>query len=70
MEFLDEILEERIKNTVGAITEQPARLYTVTDMNKLLHVEGVRLYTDIWTPLKLNVGPFFIYFYIFFNYRD
>lgn len=55
MEFLDENLEEQMKNKNLAITEQPARLYTMTDLNKLLHIQGVRLYTDIWTPLKNNV---------------
>ena len=52
IEFVDEHLEEQIKNAKETITEQPERLYTVTDLNKLLHIQGVRLYTDIWTPLR------------------
>uniref|UniRef100_A0A914GZH6 Autophagy-related protein 2 n=1 Tax=Globodera rostochiensis TaxID=31243 RepID=A0A914GZH6_GLORO len=55
MEFLDEQLEEQLRNaSTNAITEQPDGLYTVTDLNKLLHVHGVRLYTDIWSPIREN----------------
>lgn len=54
MEFVDEQLEARQQqqNSGEPITQQPASLYTVTDLNKLLHLQGVRLYTDIWSPLK------------------
>jgi hypothetical protein len=58
---LDENLQEETKNANEAITEQPTRLYTVTDLNKLLHIQGVRLYTDIWTPLKIHVQPYHIH---------
>ncbi|KAL3071887.1 hypothetical protein niasHT_031078 [Heterodera trifolii] len=55
MEFLDEQLEEQQRNaSSNAITEQPGGLYTVTDLNKLLHVQNVRLYTDIWSPIRDN----------------
>ncbi|KAI1732177.1 autophagy-related protein 2 like protein B [Ditylenchus destructor] len=56
MEFVDEQLEARQQqqNSGEPITQQPASLYTVTDLNKLLHLQGVRLYTDIWSPLKEN----------------
>lgn len=47
MEFLDENLEEQKRNANETITEQPSRLYTSTDLNKLLHIQGVRLYTGL-----------------------
>lgn len=57
MEFVDEQLEacEQQKQSLETITSQPNSLYTVTDLNKLLHIQGVKLYTDIWTPEK-DVG--------------
>ena len=50
MEFLDENLDEK-RNADFVVTEQPDR--KSTDLNKLLKVQGVRLYTDIWTPFVI-----------------
>uniref|UniRef100_A0A1I8B679 Autophagy-related protein 2 n=1 Tax=Meloidogyne hapla TaxID=6305 RepID=A0A1I8B679_MELHA len=50
MEFLDEIIDELV-TIDSVVTEQPDR--NSTDLNKLIKVQGVRLYTDIWTPLVL-----------------
>ena len=46
MEFLDEVIDELITNN-HVVTEQPDRR---NDLNKLINVQGFRLYTDIWTP--------------------
>ena len=54
MEFLDEQLEmqENQRNIAQeTITHQPGSL-SVTDINKILHVQGVRLYTDVWSQFK------------------
>ncbi|CAK5091601.1 unnamed protein product [Meloidogyne enterolobii] len=48
MEFLDEVIDELI-TTNNVVTEQPDRR---NDLNKLINVQGVRLYTDIWTPIR------------------
>lgn len=57
MEFHDEQLEARQQSAGAgeAVTTQPSSLYTVTDLNKLLHVQGVRLYTDVWTRDSLAI---------------
>lgn len=54
MEFVDEQLEacEQQKQSLETITSQPNSLYTVTDLNKLLHIQGIKLFSDIWTPEK------------------
>lgn len=55
MEFVDEQLEARQQQQKldgEAITVQPSSLYTVTDLNKLLHLQGVRFYTDVWTSFR------------------
>lgn len=59
MEFLDENLYEQCDPSGNVVTEQPGR--NSIDLNKLLKVKGVRLYTDIWTPVI-----FIIYNYIFY----
>uniref|UniRef100_A0A915ELE5 Autophagy-related protein 2 n=1 Tax=Ditylenchus dipsaci TaxID=166011 RepID=A0A915ELE5_9BILA len=51
MEFVDEQLEAKQQQGGSEpITQQPSSLYTVTDLNKLLHLQGIRLYTDVWSP--------------------
>lgn len=57
MEFVDEMLEaSEAQKQDGPITAQPTSLYTVTDLNKLLHVEGIRMYTDIYSSLVRELG--------------
>ncbi|CAD5224874.1 unnamed protein product [Bursaphelenchus xylophilus] len=53
MEFVDEVLEASEKQKQdGPVTAQPTSLYTVTDLNKLLHFEGIQLFTDIYTAMR------------------
>ncbi|KAI6239750.1 hypothetical protein M3Y99_00541400 [Aphelenchoides fujianensis] len=50
MVFVDEKLEavEQQQGT-STVTTQPTSLFSPTDLSKLLHIEGLRIYTDIWT---------------------
>jgi hypothetical protein len=53
MEFVDEKLDACEQNQGDApITAQPTRFSAVTELNKLLHVQGVRVYTDIWSNYR------------------
>lgn len=53
MEFIDEQLELRHQqdhqSDNATITTQPGSLHTASDLNKLLHIQGVRFYTDLWS---------------------
>lgn len=57
MEFIDEQLEfrqQQEKNQsekAATITTQPGSLYNVSDLNKLLHIQGVRIYSDLWSEV-------------------
>jgi hypothetical protein len=60
-EFLDELLDsqEQQENFAGeAITQQPGSLYTAKDINKILHVQGVKLYADMWSESEVYTTPF------------
>ncbi|VDK70104.1 unnamed protein product [Onchocerca ochengi] len=48
IELIDEQLESEAFNA-ETITSQPRSLSAVPDFNKLFHVKGIRLYTDIFT---------------------
>ncbi|KAK6110251.1 ATG C terminal domain family protein [Brugia pahangi] len=48
IELIDEQLESEAFNA-GTVTSQPRSLSSVPDFNKLFHVKGIRLYTDIFT---------------------
>lgn len=53
MEFVDEKLDACEQNQGDTpITSQPTSFSAVTELNKLLHIQGVRLYTDIWSNYK------------------
>jgi hypothetical protein len=50
MEFVDEKLDacEQSKGDTP-ITSQPTSFAAVTELSKLLHIQGVRIFTDIWS---------------------
>lgn len=48
IELIDEQLESEAFNA-ETVTSQPRSLSAVPDFNKLFHVKGIRLYTDIFT---------------------
>ncbi|VDK89074.1 unnamed protein product, partial [Litomosoides sigmodontis] len=48
VELIDEQLESEAFNA-ETVTSQPRSLSAVPDFNKLFHVKGIRLYTDIFT---------------------
>uniref|UniRef100_A0AAF5PGR6 Autophagy-related protein 2 n=2 Tax=Wuchereria bancrofti TaxID=6293 RepID=A0AAF5PGR6_WUCBA len=48
IELIDEQLESEAFNA-ETVTSQPRSLSSVPDFNKLFHVKGIRLYTDIFT---------------------
>ncbi|CAD5218348.1 unnamed protein product [Bursaphelenchus okinawaensis] len=53
MEFVDEVLEASEKQKQeGPVTAQPTSLYTVTELNKLVHFEGIQLFTDIYSSMR------------------
>lgn len=53
LEFVDEQIEANQKKlNTDTITEQPTSLYTAADLNKLVHIKGVRFYIDICAPEK------------------
>lgn len=62
IEFLDEQLEacEQQGSSKDTITTQPHSLYSVPDLNKVLNLHGVRLYTDIFSPYVTSFRPLFI----------
>jgi hypothetical protein len=61
MEFVDEKLDACEQNQGDVpITSQPTSFSAVTELNKLLHIQGVRVYTDIWSNYK-DVRLYFIY---------
>lgn len=50
MEFIDEVLEaDEQTHQNEPVTSQPSSLYVATELNKLLHIEGIRLYTDVYS---------------------
>lgn len=56
MEFVDENLEAAEQQTSTLpVTTQPTSLYSATDICKLLHVQGISVYTDVWTTTERTV---------------
>jgi hypothetical protein len=51
IEFVDEQLEvcQQQGTSAEAITTQPHSLYAIPDLNKLLHLTGIRLFTDVFS---------------------
>ncbi|CAG9531831.1 unnamed protein product [Cercopithifilaria johnstoni] len=56
IELVDEQLESAAFNT-ETVTSQPRSLSAVPDFNKLFHVKGIRLYTDIFTKPGMRDLP-------------
>uniref|UniRef100_A0A914WI11 Autophagy-related protein 2 n=1 Tax=Plectus sambesii TaxID=2011161 RepID=A0A914WI11_9BILA len=59
IEFLDEQLEacEQQGTSKDTITTQPHSLYAVPDLNKILNLQGVRLYTDAFSLPEASDFP-------------
>ncbi|VDM95918.1 unnamed protein product [Thelazia callipaeda] len=53
VELVDEQLESEILNS-EAITSQPRSLSSLPNFNKLFHVRGIRLYTDIFNKPEMK----------------
>ncbi|KAM3726481.1 Autophagy-related protein [Dirofilaria immitis] len=53
IELIDEQLESEAFNA-ETVTSQPRSLSAVPDFNKLFHVKGIRLYTDIFTKPEMR----------------
>uniref|UniRef100_A0A915PI46 Autophagy-related protein 2 n=1 Tax=Setaria digitata TaxID=48799 RepID=A0A915PI46_9BILA len=53
IELIDEQLESEAFNA-GTVTSQPRSLSAIPDFNKLFHVKGIRLYTDIFTKPEMK----------------
>ncbi|KAL3981997.1 ATG C terminal domain family protein [Acanthocheilonema viteae] len=56
IELIDEQLESEAFNA-ETVTSQPRSLSAVPDFNKLFHVKGIRLYTDIFTKPGMRDVP-------------
>ncbi|KAI6171646.1 Autophagy-related protein 2 [Aphelenchoides besseyi] len=55
MEFVDEVLEAiEQQQAREPVTQQPTSLYSATDLSKLLHIQGIKIFTDIWTNSRDN----------------
>lgn len=63
MEFIDEQLDfcqQQEKQQFGStITTQPRSLYDAFNLNKLLHIKGVRIYSDLWSEVRFFIQKFF-----------